>query len=375
MFRPARSLAAMSILALAGCPRTALEELPSRSASPAQLSVPDPQDRFSPPISWSRVPVPPKPDRLDDLFDLGDRLYGWNCFPCHGASGRGDGPVALRQGLLPRDLTRGMFKLKTSLPGEPPLDEDLYRTISTGISSGGMPRNSGLEPRDRWALVAFLHSITKPDAQRSPQYWKAPPVPDRLDARRGKELFTRTMGCVQCHGPAGKGDGPAAAGLRDAWDRPAPPPDLSRGELNLKAGSGLEDIFRVLTLGMAGTPMPSFGALSERDRWDLAAFVRSLFEPISPGERIFLGAGCTACHTIGRGKLVGPDLMDVGARHDRGWLRQWLADPPGMLARDPGTRERFKDYAIQMPNPDLTEGEIESVAGYLESLRSPVPKK
>jgi mono/diheme cytochrome c family protein len=261
-----------------------------------------------------------------------------------------------------------------------PFDEDLYRTIALGIPLAGMPRNHNLEAHDRWALVAYVKSLTvlvKADGTRDAHFetkapgrkWSAPPVPGSLDADRGRDLFTATVRCAACHGPGGKGDGPAAAELRDAWERPAPLPDLTRGELGLKAGSLLEDIYRTLTLGMAGTPMPSFAGLSERDRWDLAAFVRSLFEPISSGEKIFLGAGCLACHTVGKGKLVGPELIDVRERRDRAWLRRWLADPPAMLAQDPAVRKEFQDYKVQMPNLTLNGPEIEALIDYLETLR------
>lgn len=344
---------------------------------------PPPEERYSRPLSWSRVTVPAQPARSTELLELGERLYGWNCLPCHGAEGKGDGPQARRQGLHPRDFTRGLFKLKTSAPGEMPFDEDLYRTLSVGIIPGGMPRNDALEPKDRWALVATVKSLavrTKSDGSRESHFetkpprrnWipPSPPDPDELEVARGRDLFTTRVQCASCHGPTGKGNGPAAAELRDAWDRPVPVPDLTRGEFGLKGGGELDDVFRLLTLGMAGTPMPSFEVLSEKDRWDLAAFVRSVFEPISPGERIFLGAGCTACHTVGRGKFVGPDLGDVRTRRDRGWLRKWLEDPPAMLARDPATRKLFQDYSIQMPKVDLTAAEIEAVIDYLERVSS-----
>jgi cytochrome c oxidase cbb3-type subunit 2 len=314
------------------------------------------------------VAVPPAP-RDPSLLDLGERLYGWNCFPCHGAEGKGDGPLALRQGLHPRDFTRGLFKLKTSAPGETPFDDDLYRTLAVGIVSGGMPRNDALEAKDRWALVAYVKSLAVHPFEAHPptRRWIAPARPETLDVARGRELFVGRVQCAVCHGSGGKGDGPAAPGLRDAWDHPVCVPDLTRGELTLKGGSGLEDVFRVLALGMAGTPMPSFESLPEKDRWDLAAFVQSLFEPISLGERIYLGTGCTACHTRGRGKFVGPDLKDLRTRRDRAWLRKWLDDPPGMLASDPATRKLFQDYTIQMPKLALTPAQIESLIDFLEA--------
>jgi len=261
-----------------------------------------------------------------------------------------------------------------------PFDDDLYRTIATGIPVAGMPRVAQLEPQDCWALVAHVKSLsafqktaggwenhfeTKPPATR----W-SPPRPPSADPVRGKTLFETQAQCASCHGAGGKGNGPAAAGLRDAADRPVAVPDLTRGELSLKGGSEAGDVYRVLTLGMAGTPMPSFVALPEQDRWDLAAYVRSLFEPIPAGERLYLGAGCTACHTIGKGTLVGPDLIDVGTRRDPDWLRRWLADPPGMLENDFNTRFLFRDFSVQMPNLGLRPAEIDALLDYLKSLKS-----
>lgn len=372
-----RAAALFTIGALAACGGGEPQVLP---APPERL---DARYRLS---SWSREAVPAPPERLDALLDLGERLYGWNCFPCHGADGRGDGPNAVRQGLHPRDFTRGLFKLKTSAPGEMPFDTDLYRTIAVGVPLGGMPRNPDLEPRDRWALVAYVKSLSvrqTPDGVRESHFaskpaatpWKSPAPGAVPDAARGRELFLRGVQCAICHGPRGKGDGPAAPGLRDAWERPAPLPDLTRGEIGLKSGSDLQDIFRTVTLGMAGTPMPSFAALPERDRWDLAAFVRSLFEPVSTGERIYLAAGCTACHTIGRGKHVGPDLVDVRNRRTRAWLRTWLADPPGTLAHDPATRKEFSDYTIQMPNLNLDDAAIDGLIEFFETLSPPARGK
>jgi cytochrome c oxidase cbb3-type subunit 2 len=350
-------------------------------APPQDAATPAAEERFGRPLLWSQEPVPPGPKPSQELLDLGERLYGWNCFPCHGAEGKGDGPVAQRQGLHPRDFTRGLFKLKSSEPGEMPFDEDLYRTIAVGIPLGGMPRNPNLEARDRWALVHYVKSLAvlvRADGTRDAHFlskapgrpWSVRPAPEAPDPARGRTLFAAAVGCAACHGPAGKGDGPAAPELRDAWERPAPMPDLTRGELGLKGGSRAEDIFRTLTLGMAGTPMPSFAALPEKDRWDLAAFIRSLFQPISSGEKIFLGAGCLACHTVGKGKLVGPDLVDVGKRRDRAWLGRWLADPPELLARDPAVRKEFQDYKVQMPKLDLNGPEIEALIDYLETLRA-----
>jgi len=40
---------------------------------------------------------------------------------------------------------------------------------------------------------------------------------------------------------------------------------------------------------------------------------------------------CTSCHTIGGGRLVGPDLRDVTERKDRAWLTRFIVDPQGVI--------------------------------------------
>ena len=45
----------------------------------------------------------------------------------------------------------------------------------------------------------------------------------------------------------------------------------------------------------------------------------------------FFRQNCTSCHTIGGGRLTGPDLKDVALRKDRGWLVRYLIDPKGMI--------------------------------------------
>lgn len=45
----------------------------------------------------------------------------------------------------------------------------------------------------------------------------------------------------------------------------------------------------------------------------------------------FFRQNCVSCHTIGGGRLTGPDLKNVTQRRDRGWLTRFLLDPKGMI--------------------------------------------
>jgi cytochrome c2 len=60
---------------------------------------------------------------------------------------------------------------------------------------------------------------------------------------------------------------------------------------------------------------------------------------------------CISCHTIGGGRLVGPDLKDVEQRQDRSWLVDFVFDPATKLARGDGYALELKDAAggVVMP--------------------------
>jgi mono/diheme cytochrome c family protein len=60
---------------------------------------------------------------------------------------------------------------------------------------------------------------------------------------------------------------------------------------------------------------------------------------------------CMSCHTIGGGRLTGPDLKDVGQRKDRSWLAQWLQNPKALIdAGDPYAQKLLQESrGVVMP--------------------------
>jgi|SRR5215467_3432162 len=66
----------------------------------------------------------------------------------------------------------------------------------------------------------------------------------------------------------------------------------------------------------------------------------------------FFKQNCTSCHTIGGGRLTGPDLKDVTARRDRAWLVQFLQSPKAMIdSGDPYAAKLQQDArGVVMPN-------------------------
>ncbi len=74
------------------------------------------------------------------------------------------------------------------------------------------------------------------------------------------------------------------------------------------------------------------------------------------GEDLFKSR-CTACHSIGQGDRLGPDLLDVASTRDRAWLVRWLQEPDKLLAeKDPLAMTLYTQYNnVPMPNLKLTE--------------------
>ncbi len=94
-----------------------------------------------------------------------------------------------------------------------------------------------------------------------------PRAGDAEAVREGVALFQSN--CASCHGEQADGHGAAAGGL-------TPPPANFRGTDVLARHSDAYLFYR-LTEGKPGTAMPSFrGALSERERWALVTYLRSL---------------------------------------------------------------------------------------------------
>lgn len=77
---------------------------------------------------------------------------------------------------------------------------------------------------------------------------------------------------------------------------------------------------------------------------------------------------CAACHTIGEGDSVGPDLEGVTERRDEAWLHKWLKDPAGMIASgDPTAKQLSEQYPMTMPNLGLSDQQIENLIAHMES--------
>lgn len=216
----------------------------------------------------------PKPAKGD--VAQGKALYEKKCAVCHGSDGKGNGPAEFVLFPKPRDFTTGIFKIRSTVTL--PTDSDLLRTITQGIPGTSMPSWGSVSEADRWNLVAFVKSLSPRFTEEkagAPVAIQKPPPSSAALLDLGK-LYYKEAGCFDCHGTTGKGDGPAAATLKDEWGYPIVPYDFTIAG-RMKGGSKLQDIYRTLTAGIGGTPMPSYAdSLGERERWALGYYVLSL---------------------------------------------------------------------------------------------------
>lgn len=118
----------------------------------------------------------------------GARLYAGNCVACHGAGGKGDGPLAAGLPVAPADLTAAhLFGHR---------DGDLFWWIGRGIPAGGMPGfAASIGEQGRWDLINFLHAraaaaqpaVLLPQVTATP----APVAPDFAFERGGRQASLR----------------------------------------------------------------------------------------------------------------------------------------------------------------------------------------
>ena len=84
------------------------------------------------------------------------------------------------------------------------------------------------------------------------------------------------------------------------------------------------------------------------------------------GKKLFSSRGCTTCHSIGKGKLAGPDLLGVTERRDLTWLKNWMKDPAGMLESDTLAQRLLAEAkGVKMPNVKLQDREIDALIHYM----------
>ena len=152
-----------------------LEELPGTAASQSLLqqaaSLREAVASKAAPATVARIahelagtvqreyPFPVAPSMAPDL-SRGAQLFQAQCATCHGAQGRGDGPLAATLDPKPTALAEHMRAQERSLFA-------LHQVLSNGVAGTAMPSFGALPDEDRWALAFFVGSLSYTDADRA----------------------------------------------------------------------------------------------------------------------------------------------------------------------------------------------------------------
>lgn len=96
----------------------------------------------------------------------------------------------------------------------------------------------------------------------------------------------------------------------------------------------------------------------------------------SAGQTLFT-TNCTACHTVGKGRLVGPDLKGVNTKYPEARLLKWIKSSQTLVkSGEPTAVALFKEFN-NIPMPDFTQlsdAQIKSILAYIkkESATAPI---
>ncbi len=87
---------------------------------------------------------------------------------------------------------------------------------------------------------------------------------------------------------------------------------------------------------------------------------------VADGEAVFT-KNCAACHTVGGGVLVGPDLAGVTTRRDTEFLKNWITDSAAFAATNEEAKTLSEFSPAQMPPFALDSGDMDALLAYLDS--------
>ena len=250
-----RSYLVCGALVLAGCQSSDSHKEPAANgeAAPKVVMPKDPSEGN------------PFAKSVDAVLDGRKLFLAYGCAACHGMGGGGG---------MGKPLIDDEWKFGSD-------DATLFKLIRGEIPNQTMPNTIGKAMTDEevWKVLIYVRSVYAGDASKI--NWTAPPPvpPEKLAAANqpagdpitnGKQIFTQI--CTPCHGPEGKGDGPAAVALE-----PKPRNLTDPGYM-----TSLDDryLFELISRGGVAVGksanMPAQPTLSAQDIRNVATYVKTL---------------------------------------------------------------------------------------------------
>jgi mono/diheme cytochrome c family protein len=104
------------------------------------------------PVNASTGQINPIPPNSQSIA-AGQAVYEVHCVPCHGETGKGDGPLGVALNPRPADLSQH------AIPGVH-TDAQLYEWITNGFPGSAMPAwKTQISDTDRWNLVNYIRTL------------------------------------------------------------------------------------------------------------------------------------------------------------------------------------------------------------------------
>lgn len=97
--------------------------------------------------------------------------------------------------------------------------------------------------------------------------------------------------------------------------------------------------------------------------------VCSLAVNAQDGEALFK-QNCSACHSIGKGKLVGPDLKGLNTKRSEEWITNFVKNAQAFGEKDVDAKAIIAEYGYPMPNQNISDTDIKAIISHI-AVNSP----
>jgi nitrite reductase (NO-forming) len=97
-------------------------------------------------------------------------------------------------------------------------------------------------------------------------------------------------------------------------------------------------------------------------------------DPAALQGKVAFESKCLACHSMGLGPKMGPDVAGVTKRRSDEWLTKWMKSPEQMLKTDADAQAMLKQFNnIPMPNQNLSDAEVKQYLAFFHWFDSQPP--